>query len=84
MVELLASVVLIASIAVLALPTYQDFAPHSDGVMRIVSQAPHAERESADSPFVANPIENQPVSVMDDRKKEEGSQFETSEGVDDD
>lgn len=71
LVELLASIILIASIAVLALPTYQDFAPHADVAEGKVSQAAHVEQVPGTAASAEGIIQRQPETGSVGREDEE-------------
>lgn len=71
LVELLASAVLVVSIAVLALPTYQDFAPHSEVAEGGVSQAVYIGEESGSVTSEEGINERQPVTGSVGRQNQE-------------
>ena len=62
LVELVVSVLLIAAIAVLSLPTYQDFSPHGEEVPELPGPPVELLAEPASTAPELTPNPNQPVT----------------------
>jgi prepilin-type N-terminal cleavage/methylation domain-containing protein len=83
LLELLASLLLIAAIAVLSFPTYQDFTPH-EATLNDRPKAPADKAREAADPLpagskVQDQPEPQPVSNMEDRDKPPSKEGEIGE-----
>lgn len=80
LLELVASILLIAAIAVLSLPTYQDFTPHSELSDERSRESSLRGEKTASSPPAKGEFQDQPV----DRpvsKKENGEEQEQRENA---
>lgn len=73
--ELVASILLIAAIAALSLPTYQDFTPHSKFSGERTREAALRGEKSASSSPAKGEIQDQPVDRLVG-KKESGEEQE--------
>lgn len=62
LVELAVSVLLIAAIAVLSFPTYQDFSPHGEAIPGQVGESMETLSTSATEAMDARPNPDQPVT----------------------